>query len=289
MRKRKLVFIFLIVVIILTLSTSSVFAATYYYSSGYELYHNNSVEGWCINSCSLNDDEISLPGELLNENVSSVGGRCFENRNTLRYIYFPDSIKELGAYSFSGCTSLSEIVIGTGLEKIYVGAFRYCDSIISLDFSNTNLKLIANTAFYRCQSLEEVVLPNTVESIGANAFADCSKLRNILIGKNVSSIGENAFNNDFNLTIQGYMDSYAEEYADSKGIDFEAIDAIVGDANYDKTLNIQDVTAIQKYKAGLTTLSKSGLKAADVTGDGEVSVRDATQIQRYLANIITDF
>ena len=85
------------------------------------------------------------------------------------------------------------------------------------------------------------------------------------------------------------MNSYAEEYANSNNIEFEALDPRIGDANYDKDLNIQDVTAIQKYKAGLTTLSKSGLRAADVTGDGEVSVRDATQIQRYLASIITEF
>ena len=48
-------------------------------------------------------------------------------------------------------------------------------------------------------------------------------------------------------------------------------------------VNIEDVTAIQRYLAGLTYLEDSYLDAADFDGDGVVSITDATNIQRKLA------
>ena len=48
-------------------------------------------------------------------------------------------------------------------------------------------------------------------------------------------------------------------------------------------MNVNDVTAIQRYAAEYDEFSALQLRAADIDGDGFVSVADATYIQRYLA------
>lgn len=61
--------------------------------------------------------------------------------------------------------------------------------------------------------------------------------------------------------------------------------ALLGDANGDGSVSIDDVTAIQKHLAQYAALEGVCLKAADVDGDGQVTVNDASTLQRYLAEI----
>lgn len=58
---------------------------------------------------------------------------------------------------------------------------------------------------------------------------------------------------------------------------------VLGDTNGDGTVNICDVTALQRHLADLTTLTDSELAAADANGDGVVDINDATYLQMYLA------
>ncbi len=60
-------------------------------------------------------------------------------------------------------------------------------------------------------------------------------------------------------------------------------DILIGDANLDGTINIKDVTAIQRHCAEYESLTGNAATAADVDGDGSITVNDATCIQLYLA------
>ena len=66
-------------------------------------------------------------------------------------------------------------------------------------------------------------------------------------------------------------------------------DYLLGDVNGDGQVTVVDATLIQKYIAGLVTLSDTQKAAADVNNDGSVSVLDATQIQKYIAGLINKF
>ena len=48
-------------------------------------------------------------------------------------------------------------------------------------------------AFYKCPTLNEILLPNTVTNIGNNVFRDCSSLTNVVLSSSVTNIGEYAF------------------------------------------------------------------------------------------------
>ena len=55
------------------------------------------------------------------------------------------------------------------------------------------VKGIGNRAFYECECLTSVTIPNSVTSIGKGAFAWCSGLTSITIPNSVTSIGDFAF------------------------------------------------------------------------------------------------
>ena len=57
----------------------------------------------------------------------------------------------------------------------------------------------------------------------------------------------------------------------------------LGDLNSDGTVNISDVTTIQRYLTKAITFTDEQLAVADTNGDGKVDISDATYLQMYLA------
>ena len=54
-------------------------------------------------------------------------------------------------------------------------------------------KIICDMTFYECSSLNSVVIPDGITSIGEGAFQGCSSLTDLVIPDSVTSIGESAF------------------------------------------------------------------------------------------------
>lgn len=88
-----------------------------------------------------------------------------------------------------------------------------------------SIKTIGVYAFYGCTSLESATIPSSVMSIKAATFYGCTNLHEITIPSNVTIIAANAFNGCDNLTIKGETASYAETYANERGIAFESTNA----------------------------------------------------------------
>ena len=59
---------------------------------------------------------------------------------------------------------------------------------------------IGDSAFYQCESLTSVTIPDSVTSIGDAAFILCTKLKSINIPDSVTTIGDSAFNRCDSLT-----------------------------------------------------------------------------------------
>ena len=55
------------------------------------------------------------------------------------------------------------------------------------------VKGIADRAFYNCNNLSSISLPNTITSIGSSAFEGCTNLSSISLPTTITSIGSNAF------------------------------------------------------------------------------------------------
>ena len=74
---------------------------------------------------------------------------------------------------------------------------------------------IADEAFYGCDKLTSVTIPDGVNSIGSCAFCDCSRLANVLIPESVGSIGVGAFwNTPYDAAVQVKMSELVSGAAD---------------------------------------------------------------------------
>ena len=50
-----------------------------------------------------------------------------------------------------------------------------------------------DSAFYRCNSIETVVIPKSVKTLEYRAFFACSKLKNVTMSDGLTLIGGSAF------------------------------------------------------------------------------------------------
>ena len=85
-----------------------------------------------------------------------------------------------------------EYVVREGTEVICDGAFSCCESLQSVIIPNS-VKSIGDEAFSWCQSLQRITIPNSVTSIGDYAFSSCESLQSVTILNSVTKIGDFAF------------------------------------------------------------------------------------------------
>ncbi len=103
----------------------------------------------------------------------------------------PDTVTILGASAFVYNTALKAVVIGSGVQVISGSAFASCTGLEKITFSEKSvLKTIENGAFTGCTELKEIVLPDSLESVGTSVF---SSVEEVTVGKNLSSLGSKAF------------------------------------------------------------------------------------------------
>ena len=96
-----------------------------------------------------------------------------------------DIAKESLAYTFDDAT-----------QSYYVssiGSFAGADLHIPSKYSKMPVASIGDHAFFGCNWLTSVIIPNSVISIDLGAFANCSSLTSITIPDSVTSIGGSAF------------------------------------------------------------------------------------------------
>jgi len=131
---------------------------------------------------------------IIFSNVKRIGDSAFSGCRSLSNIIIPDSVTSIGDGAFYGCSSLTNIVLPDSVTSIGSNAFRDCSSLSNIVIPDS-VTSIGDYAFEGCASLSDIVVPDSVTSIGSNAFRDCSSLSNIVISDSVTNIGDWAFVN----------------------------------------------------------------------------------------------
>ena len=110
-----------------------------------------------------------------------------------------NSVEQIPACLFSGCTGLTSVKIGNGVTSIGERAFTGCTGLTSVTIPDS-VASIGNGAFYGCTGLAGVTIGNSVASIGSDAFYGCTGLTSVTIPNSVTSIGDGAFSRCTGLT-----------------------------------------------------------------------------------------
>lgn len=184
----------------------------------------------------------------------AINNDVFKNCTNIKYVEVPNSITKIGENAFYGCSNLKTIVnfshliiknnssyghIGYYANKIinapdgekidnkfyfcsinnkhylagYIGddtnlilpnnykddnyiigeqAFYYCDRLVSLIIPNS-VTCIEKDAFRNCANLNQIEIPNSVKTIGECAFYNCKEMSNVIFGNGIINIGKDSF------------------------------------------------------------------------------------------------
>ncbi len=178
-----------------------------------------------------------LTSITLSDSIKNIDDSAFYGCSNLTAIALPQSVISIGSGAFYDCTGLKNITIGDGVEKIGSSAFENTqyynnnsnwdnnllyinnyligtrESISGSCIIKQGTKLIAGSAFYECESLSSITIPDSVTSIGNGAFYGCTGLTNVTIPDSVTSIGSGAFNGCVglkNITVSDCVTSLSD-------------------------------------------------------------------------------
>ena len=156
-------------------------------------------------------NNICIEGDLVLPNdggasVTSIADSAFSGCSSLTSVVMPASVTSIYGYAFQNCSSLTSVVIPNSVTSIGGYAFDGCSSLVSAVIPNS----VTSTGFgvfQNCSKLESIVIPDSVTSIDNGAFYGCSGLTSINIPNSVTNIGNGAFYRCSGLTSVVIPDS----------------------------------------------------------------------------------
>lgn len=159
------------------------------------------------------------------QTVTSIASNAFSGRVNLENITIPDSVTSIGERAFFSCMDLASIEITKNVTFIGWYAFSGCGSLNSIEVSANNpvyhstgnclietatktllkgsnkseipndgsVTSIARYAFWNCNALTTITIPNCVTSIDPEAFASCKSLEIIVLPFGITKIDIGVF------------------------------------------------------------------------------------------------
>lgn len=130
----------------------------------------------------------SLESVIIGNGITSIGEEAFYGSG-LTNITIPASVKNIGLNAFCGCENLTDVYakdVKSWLE-------------ISFNDSCSNPMYYAKNLYFNNILVTEIIIPNSITSIGYMAFYNCESLESISIPDSITFIDEYAFYNCINL------------------------------------------------------------------------------------------
>lgn len=154
--------------------------------------------------------------------VTNVGSYSFACQNDLQSIFIPTSVKTVEQFASTKAEKLQMVNVEEESQLVNIGenAFKECTGLRFFTFEGTTMKMksidasafygcsklkrvkwvgkstlmtIGDYAFYKCISLNNFAMPNSVLSVGNYSFRYCAGLTNVSLSSTLSIIYEYAF------------------------------------------------------------------------------------------------
>ncbi|MBQ4565844.1 MAG: leucine-rich repeat protein, partial [Oscillospiraceae bacterium] len=130
--------------------------------------------------------KVELKGE-----VTAIYSYAFYYCRALETINFPESLDQITLMAFYFCDHLQGLELPMHMSYLGAQAFGYCKSITKVEIPQ-GIEEVPSSAFQSCDALKEVVLPNGLKTIAANAFYSTA-IEQLVIPETVTSLGNGVF------------------------------------------------------------------------------------------------
>ena len=219
-----------------------------------------------------------LKAVTIGNSVTSIGDYAFKDCPNLIEITIPNSVTSIGFRSFSECRGLKAVTIGNSVTAIGGWAFSYCTGLTTVVWnarsSQIPLSEFGNPMppFSNCDRLTDFVFGEEVEHIPAYLCYNLTSLKNLVIGNSVTTIGNSAFSDCTGLTTVTWNARNVQDFQSTGGRPFSncknLTEFVFGD-------EVEHIPAYLCYK--LTTL-KNLVIGNSVTSIGEWAFHRCTSL-----------
>lgn len=209
-----------------------VYKSPYMYTASYAFYGCSSLKEVDFTGSEITtlgnytfQDATAIEKVVLPEKLETIGQYAFQGCSSLKEVVFNSPVTKIDSYAFRYCSALEKINLPEGLETIGTRAFEECGletiklpsttvSILNYSFYNSpNLKTVelnegllnigsvptspgvnaSGYVFAECVNLENITIPESIESIGQASFVNCTKIKSITIPLSCSTLGTDVF------------------------------------------------------------------------------------------------
>lgn len=179
-------------------SVKKIGEGAFYYDHLIENVYIDDLSAWCqilfVDEKSSPASNLYIKGVLaedieIPESVTAIPDHAFYGCRSLKKVK-TSSVQTIGNYAFSK-SSITSFVSTASLRSIGKYAFSACDSMIEVIMPNTVTMLSFGTFEY-CVNMKSVTLSNSLKRISTLAFSRCGLL-SVKIPDSVTSIDEGAF------------------------------------------------------------------------------------------------
>lgn len=155
----------------------------------------NAIAGSSSKNMFGSSSDSTLKYITLHRNTTTIGSYALYGCKTLTGISHSDGVVALGSYAMAGCVELVKYRFSPLTQSVGTFAFAYDTKLESVtNLENTQVSQISEAMFCECSSLYEILLPNTITSIGNEAFEACKKLTSVDLSKTkTATIGVKGF------------------------------------------------------------------------------------------------
>ncbi len=182
------------------------------------------IGGWAFAYCT-GLTEVTIPNA-----VTYIGSGAFSGCTGLTEVTIPNAVTEIGFRAFSGCTGLTEVTIPNAVTHIGDGVFAYCTGLKKVIWNARNVQNFLHNystyPFLSCKQLTDFVFGEEVEHIPALLCCELASLKNLVIGNSVTSIGISAFDGCSGLTEVIWNARNVQDFQDNSSRPFSGCDRL---------------------------------------------------------------
>ncbi len=159
---------------------------------------------------------IRIPEEIDGVPVKAIGMQAFVEQTNLKTLTIPSCVESIGENAFGACLGLTSVVMESeeiedadgmktiqGVSEIGANVFMQCTSLQQVILPGS-LEVIPENTFRECRSLTDVTIPEGVLRTGHLSFYLCESLETITFPDGFEEVGDQSFYQCDNLTTVNF-------------------------------------------------------------------------------------